>query len=47
MKHYFAWVNGSIVANDYPNKKDILNEISKSINKLPEYNIRIEVRHSK
>ena len=41
MKHYYAWSGKSIICNDYPNKKDLLNEINKILDSEGVYNFTI------
>ncbi|MDE1867980.1 MAG: hypothetical protein KGI08_09770 [Thaumarchaeota archaeon] len=49
MKSYSAWFLrkgevGSVISNDYPNKKDMLIDISKAIDDYGSIDVRIEVR---
>ena len=43
MKHYYAWSGKSIICNDFPNKKDMMNEISKIIDSEGIYSFSIIV----
>lgn len=43
MKHYYAWNGKSIICNDYPNKKDVMSEISKIIDSEGIYTFTIMI----